>query len=122
MQALQDYLLELTDRSEVCHCSEMLRFLNADEHNTAIKHAIQEDTRRALSTNAQTQETRAKLQAREQENSNLRAEIDCLQREAEAMQARCESCEAEINSLRPIVVKQVQPPPASFLRPRAPAA
>jgi hypothetical protein len=90
MQALQDYLLELTDRSEVCHCSEMLRFLNADEHNTAIKHAIQEDTRRALSTNAQTQETRAKLQAREQENSDLHAEIDCLQREAEAMQARCE--------------------------------
>jgi predicted RNase H-like nuclease (RuvC/YqgF family) len=100
----------------------MLRFLNADEHNTAIKHAIQEDTRRALSTNAQTQETRAKLQAREQENSDLHAEIDYLQREAEAMQARCESCEAEINSLRPIVVKQVQPSPAPFPRFHSPTA
>jgi hypothetical protein len=115
-QALQDYLEELTDRSDVCQCSETLKFLNADEHNTAIKHAIQEDMRRALSTNSQTEETLAKLEARERENSILQSEIDCLQREAEAVQARCESCETESNSLRPIIVKQVAPSCGLVLR------
>ena len=108
-QALQDYLDELTDRSDVCQCPDTLKFLNADEHNTAIKHAIQEDVRRAFTTNMQTEETRCKLQAREQENSRLHSEIDSLQREVEAVRARCESCETDINSLRPYIVKQVTP-------------
>jgi hypothetical protein len=107
VQALQDYMLELTDRSDVCSCAETLKFLNADEHNTAIKHAIQEDLRQAHVTNLHTEETRAKLQAREQENVCLHTEIDCLLREAAAVHARCESCDTEINTLRPMIVEQV---------------
>ena len=104
-------MLELTDRSDVCTCADTLRFLNADEHNTAIKHAIQEDLRQAHVTNLHTEETRAKVQAREQENLSLQAEIDCLLREAAAVHARCESCDTEINTLRPMIVEQVDPPP-----------
>lgn len=107
-QALQDYMLELTDRSDVCTCADTLRFLNADEHNTAIKHAIQEDLRQAHVTNLHTEETRAKVQAREQENLSLQAEIDCLLREAAAVHARCESCDTEINTLRPMIVEQAE--------------
>jgi hypothetical protein len=103
-------MLELTDRGDVCSCSDTLRFLNADEHNTAIKHAIQEDLRQAHLTNLHTEETRAKLQAREQENASLHAEIDSLLREAAAVHARCESCDTEINTLRPMIVDQVASP------------
>jgi hypothetical protein len=107
-QALQDYLLELTDRGDVCACGDTLRFLNADEHNTAVKHAIQEDLRQALATNLHTEQTRAKLLEREVENSSLQLEIDCLLREAAAVHARCESCDTEINALRPMIVEQVR--------------
>ena len=100
-------MLELTERSDVCACADTIRFLNADEHNTAIKHAIQEDLRQAHITNLHTEETRAKLQAREHENMGLHAEIDCLLREAAAVHARCESCDTEINTLRPMIVEQV---------------
>ena len=106
-QALQDYLLELTDRGDVCACGDTLRFLNADEHNTAVKHAIQEDLRQAMATNLHTEETRAKVEEREVENSSLQLEIDCLLREAAAVHARCESCDTEINALRPMIVEQV---------------
>jgi hypothetical protein len=100
-------LLELTDRSDVCSCADTLRFLDADGHNTAIKHAIQEDLRQALATKLHTEETCAKLQAREEENSKLYVEIECLLREAAAVHARCESCDTEINALRPMIVDQV---------------
>ncbi len=91
----------------MCACGDTLKFLNADEHNTAVKHAIQEDLRQALATNLHTEETRAKLQEREVENSSLQLEIDCLLREAAAVHARCESCDTEINALRPMIVEQV---------------
>jgi hypothetical protein len=93
----------------VCSCADTIRFLNADEHNTAIKHAIQEDLSQALATNLHTEETRAKLEGREQENANLHLEIECLLREAAAVHARCESCDTEINALRPMIVEQVTP-------------
>ena len=91
----------------MCSCADTIRFLNADEHNTAIKHAIQEDLSQALATNLHTEETRAKLEAREHENANLVVEIESLLREITAVQARKENCEVEINALRPMVGEQV---------------